>query len=69
MFYAVSCGEALHIIPAGGHEQFEDDMLTVHGKEDHNYGPTDWDVFMWADTKEALDGMIGRVKIARRLQE
>lgn len=69
MFYAVSCGEALHVIPASGHEITDADELTVHGKEDHNYGAQDWDVIMWADSKETLYDMVGRTRVAKRLQE
>lgn len=67
MFYAVSCGEALHIIPAEGHNSFEDGSLVVRGKEEHSYGPSDWDLVMWASSREALMDMVGRVKIADRL--
>ena len=68
MFYAVSCGEALHIIPAGGHEQHDDGSLIVHGAEDHSYGENDWDVVIWAESRESLMDLVGRIRIAPRLQ-
>jgi hypothetical protein len=68
MFYAVSCGEALHIIPAQGHEQPEDGSLIVHGAEDHSYGPSDWDLVIWEDSRESLLDIVGRVRLAPRLQ-
>lgn len=67
--YAVSCGEAVHIIPADGHQTFENGDLVVHGKEDHKYGPEDWDVVIWDTSREALLDLLGRVKLAPRLQE
>jgi hypothetical protein len=69
MFYAVSCGDALHIIPAGAHEESEDGSLVVQGRENHSYGPTDWDLVIWAESKEALMELVGRVRLAPRLRD
>jgi hypothetical protein len=40
----------------------------VHGTEDHSYGPSDWDLLIWADSREALLEIVGRVRLAPRLQ-
>lgn len=67
-WYAVSVGDALHMIPATGHEELEDGALVVHGREDHRYGDGDWDLFFWADSRNGVYDMVGRIRVAKRLQ-
>ena len=67
--YAVSCGEALHMIPADTHDLTEENTLVVRGREKHSYGPEDWDMFVWADSRQALLDALERIKLAPRLSE
>jgi hypothetical protein len=69
LYYAVTCGDALHIIPADGHELADGGDLVVHGRENHTYGPDDWDVVVWETTREALMDRLERTRIAPRLSE
>jgi hypothetical protein len=67
--YGISIGDALHIVPADSHEQAGNGELIVHGKEDHKYASGDWDLVMWAPTRNDLYSMVGRLWLAPRLTE
>jgi hypothetical protein len=65
--YAVMCGDAMHIIPGDSSVTSEDGELVVHGREDHKYGPEDWDLLVWGDSREDVLSQLGRIKPAPRL--